>query len=48
VLGGGKTSETLKADLDQLNVQLDALKRDVSALNQKLQIFTAELAARPA
>ena len=31
-----------------MNVQLDALKRDVSALNQKLQIYVAELAARPA
>ena len=44
----GKSTDSLKAEVDSLTAQLDVLKKELAGLNEKLQIYVAELAQRPA
>lgn len=47
-LGGGGSSDAIKAELDRLKQQLAGLKQELAGLNDKLAVFVAELAKRPA
>jgi len=49
VLGGqGSSTDALKAEVEKLKGQLDAATKDLSGLNEKLSVYVAELAKRPA